>query len=113
MRELNADAHAQVGGGQYVYPGNIIVRQRGTKFHPAEGVGMVRFTWRPRACPSLKLQISKEERGLSLSPVLLPPHGHMQGKDHTIFATTEGNVLFREDKLRGRKFIYIQQGLTA
>lgn len=27
-------------GGQYVIPGNIIVRQRGTKFHPGENVGM-------------------------------------------------------------------------
>ena len=27
-------------GGQYVVPGNIIVRQRGSKFHPGEGVGM-------------------------------------------------------------------------
>jgi large subunit ribosomal protein L27 len=27
-------------GGQFVVPGNIIVRQRGTKFHPGEGVGI-------------------------------------------------------------------------
>ena len=27
-------------GGQFVAPGNIIVRQRGTKFHPGEGVDM-------------------------------------------------------------------------
>lgn len=27
-------------GGEYVIPGNIIVRQRGTKFHPGEGVGI-------------------------------------------------------------------------
>lgn len=26
--------------GQAVVPGNIIVRQRGTKFHPGENVGM-------------------------------------------------------------------------
>ncbi|AUC55348.1 MAG: 50S ribosomal protein L27 [Sagittula sp.] len=29
-------------GGQAVIPGNIIVRQRGTKFWPGEGVGMGR-----------------------------------------------------------------------
>ncbi len=29
-------------GGQLVIPGNIIVRQRGTRFHPGEGVGMGR-----------------------------------------------------------------------
>ena len=27
-------------GGEAVVPGNIIVRQRGTKFHPADGVGI-------------------------------------------------------------------------
>ena len=27
-------------GGEIVVPGNIIVRQRGTKFHPASGVGI-------------------------------------------------------------------------
>ncbi len=41
------DSNAQrlgikVFGGQYVIPGNIIVRQHGTKFHPGEGVGMGR-----------------------------------------------------------------------
>ncbi len=43
--------------GQQVVPGNIIVRQRGTKFHPGTNVGM--------------------------------------GRDHTIFATSEGQVAFR------------------
>ena len=27
-------------GGQYVQAGNIIVRQRGTKFHPGKNVGI-------------------------------------------------------------------------
>lgn len=27
-------------GGQAVIPGNIIIRQRGTQFHPGENVGM-------------------------------------------------------------------------
>lgn len=27
-------------GGQNVIPGNIIIRQKGTKFHPGTGVGM-------------------------------------------------------------------------
>ena len=27
-------------GGELVIPGNIIVRQRGTKFHPGRGVGI-------------------------------------------------------------------------
>jgi large subunit ribosomal protein L27 len=29
-------------GGQLVIPGNIIVRQRGTRYHPGKGVGMGR-----------------------------------------------------------------------
>lgn len=29
-------------GGERVVPGNIIVRQRGTKWHPGNGVGMGR-----------------------------------------------------------------------
>ncbi len=27
-------------GGESVIPGNIIIRQRGTKYHPSEGVGI-------------------------------------------------------------------------
>ena len=27
-------------GGEVVVPGNIIIRQRGTKYHPGENVGM-------------------------------------------------------------------------
>ena len=38
------DSHAQrlgvkMFGGQHVRAGNVIVRQRGTKFHPGENVG--------------------------------------------------------------------------
>jgi len=44
-------------GGEKVIAGNIIVRQRGTKFHPGQNVGM--------------------------------------GKDHTLFALTDGVVAFR------------------
>jgi len=32
----------KVGDGQFVRAGNILVRQRGTKFHPGENVGMGR-----------------------------------------------------------------------
>ena len=52
-------------GGQQVIAGNIIVRQRGTKFYPGVNVGM--------------------------------------GKDHTLFALTDGRVAFKEGKM-GRKF---------
>ena len=45
-------------GGEAVIAGNIIIRQRGTKYHPGSNVGM--------------------------------------GKDHTIFALTEGKVRFEK-----------------
>jgi large subunit ribosomal protein L27 len=48
----------KIFGGQAIEAGNIIVRQRGTQFHPGENVGM--------------------------------------GKDHTLFALTDGHVAFRE-----------------
>ncbi|MBL4639297.1 MAG: 50S ribosomal protein L27 [Kordiimonadaceae bacterium] len=47
-------------GGEAVIPGNIIIRQRGTKVYPGENVGM--------------------------------------GKDHTLFALTEGHVKFKKTK---------------
>ncbi len=47
---------AKKSDGQYVISGNIIIRQRGTKFHPGKNVGL--------------------------------------GRDHTIFALTEGTVQF-------------------
>jgi large subunit ribosomal protein L27 len=55
-------------GGEAVIPGNILVRQRGTKWWPGEGVGM--------------------------------------GKDHTLFATAEGEVTFHKG-LKGRTFISV------
>jgi len=55
-------------GGEVVIPGNIIVRQRGTKYHPGNNVGI--------------------------------------GKDHTIFALTEGKVSFSTGK-DNRKFVHV------
>ena len=55
-------------GDEAVVPGNIIVRQRGTKFHPGPNVGM--------------------------------------GKDHTLFALTEGRVKFAT-KAKGRNFVSV------
>ena len=55
-------------GGQKIAAGNIIVRQRGTKFHPGTNVGM--------------------------------------GKDHTLFATTDGHVAFRQGYKR-RTFVNV------
>jgi large subunit ribosomal protein L27 len=55
-------------GGQDVIAGNILVRQRGTKFYPGRNVGC--------------------------------------GKDHTLFALTDGRVAFHDGKL-GRKYVSV------
>lgn len=56
-------------GGEQVVPGNIIVRQRGTKYYPGTNVGM--------------------------------------GKDHTLFATAEGQVIFQH-KAEGRTYVTVE-----
>ncbi|MHA6334194.1 50S ribosomal protein L27 [Qipengyuania sp. CAU 1752] len=55
-------------GSEGVIAGNIIVRQRGTKFYPGTNVGM--------------------------------------GKDHTLFALTDGVVRFHTGKM-ARKFVSV------
>ena len=55
-------------GGEAVLAGNIIVRQRGTRWSPGANVGI--------------------------------------GKDHTLFALTDGRVSFRDGKL-GRKYVCV------
>lgn len=56
-------------GGEQVLAGNILVRQRGTRFHPGVNVGI--------------------------------------GRDHTLFAKTEGKVSFQVKGARGRKFVNV------
>ena len=56
-------------GGQLVSAGSIIVRQRGTEFHPGDNVGM--------------------------------------GKDHTLFAKTEGTVFFAVKGAAKRRVVSI------
>ncbi len=55
-------------GGEAVVGGNILVRQRGTKFYPGTNVGL--------------------------------------GRDHTLFATADGQVRFHDGK-QGRKFVSV------
>lgn len=55
-------------GGEAVVAGNIVIRQRGTKWHPGDNMGM--------------------------------------GKDHTLFALTEGTVHFRK-KRDGNTYVSI------
>ncbi|RPI41921.1 MAG: 50S ribosomal protein L27 [Hyphomicrobiaceae bacterium] len=61
-------------GGEHVVPGNIIIGQRGTKWHPGRNVGM--------------------------------------GRDHTLFALTEGNVEFAT-KRNGRVFVSVKPAAKA
>ncbi len=61
-------------GGEQVLAGNIIVRQRGTRWYPGAGVGI--------------------------------------GKDHTLFALTDGRVSFRDGKL-GRKYVCVDMPATG
>ena len=56
-------------GGGSVRAGNILVRQRGTKFHPGVNVGC--------------------------------------GRDHTLFAKSDGQVLFEKKGLKKRTFISV------
>ena len=56
-------------GNENVVAGNILVRQRGTKYHPGTNVGM--------------------------------------GKDHTLFALTDGKVAFSV-KANGRSFVNVE-----
>ena len=58
----------KIFGGEQVIAGNIIARQRGTKWHPGDNVGL--------------------------------------GKDHTLFALSDGQVAFRDGKL-GRKYVHV------
>jgi len=59
----------KVFGGQKVIAGNIIVRQRGTKHHPGQNVGI--------------------------------------GKDHTLFALTNGVVVFKKGRA-DKSFVSVQ-----
>jgi large subunit ribosomal protein L27 len=57
-------------GGENVLAGNIIVRQRGTHFHPGQNMGC--------------------------------------GKDHTLFAKTDGVVKFQVKGPKKRRFVSIE-----
>ena len=65
----------KVYGGQAVSAGAIIVRQRGTKFHPGRNVGM--------------------------------------GRDHTLFATTDGTVSFAVKGADNRQTVSVTPAATA
>lgn len=59
----------KIFGGQAAIAGNIIIRQRGTKHHPGENVGI--------------------------------------GKDHTLYALTDGIVTFQQ-RANKRSFVHVK-----
>ena len=59
-------------GGQLVKAGNILVRQRGTKFHPGENVGCGKdYTLFAKADGTVKFQVKglKKRKYVSIEPV--------------------------------------------
>ncbi|GAB4463361.1 MAG: 50S ribosomal protein L27 [Anaerolineae bacterium] len=56
-------------GGESVIPGNIIVRQRGTKFHPGANVGMGRdYTLFAVAEGVVKFEVKRGVKFVSVYP---------------------------------------------
>lgn len=53
----------KVSGGQFVNPGEILLRQIGTKIHPGDGVGMGRdFTLFAKRSGKVTFKIKKEDK---------------------------------------------------
>ena len=68
------DSHAQRLGvkkfaGEYVRAGNIIVRQRGTKFHPGENVGRGKDDTLFAKCDGHLLFTRGEKRRIDVRPL--------------------------------------------
>jgi large subunit ribosomal protein L27 len=58
-------------GGENVIPGNIIVRQRGTKWHPGRNVGMGRdYTIYAVATGQVRFRTQAGRTYISVEPVL-------------------------------------------
>ena len=69
------DSHAQRLGvkkfaGEYVRAGNIIVRQRGTKFHPGENVGRGKDDTLFAKCDGHLVFTSGEKRRIHVRPIV-------------------------------------------
>lgn len=67
------DSHSQrlgvkAYGGEHVIPGNIIMRQRGTKYHPGKGVGLGR-DYTLFALVEGTVSFDKAHRRVSIAPL--------------------------------------------
>lgn len=59
-------------GGEAVRAGNIIIRQRGTKFHPGENVGLGRdYTIYANIDGFVKFEVSRDKKYISVYPELV------------------------------------------
>jgi large subunit ribosomal protein L27 len=59
-------------GGELVIPGNIIIRQRGTKWHPGRNVGMGRdFTLYAKIEGHVRFRRSGDRASISVDPVVV------------------------------------------
>jgi large subunit ribosomal protein L27 len=59
-------------GGEAVRAGNIIMRQRGTKFHPGENVGLGRdYTIYASIDGFVKFEVSRDKKYISVYPELV------------------------------------------
>lgn len=57
-------------GGEYVIPGNIIIRQRGTRVHPGENVGLGKdYTIYAVAEGQVKFETKRGRKYVSVYPV--------------------------------------------
>ncbi|MFW6096744.1 MAG: 50S ribosomal protein L27 [Chloroflexota bacterium] len=57
-------------GGEYVIPGNIIIRQRGTKVHPGQNVGLGKdYTIFAKAEGRVKFETKRGRKYVSVLPL--------------------------------------------
>jgi len=79
-------------GSEYVIPGNIIVRQRGTRFHPGTCLSCICLALLALVSCFMLDDAAQRYRAFSSSRYAGDCVG--MGKDHTLFALKEGYVQF-------------------
>ena len=96
-------------GGQRCIPGNIIVRQRGTEFHPGANVGMVR---RWRCCCRCRCCCTHAPDILCTVPCMTMTMNTCvaaaQGRDHTLYSLVAGHVKFGRHPRTKRRSVSVE-----
>lgn len=68
-------------GGERVIPGNIIVRQRGTKWHPGPNVGMGRdFTLFAKIEGNVRFKDRGKRSYITVDPIVVPAPANDAGE---------------------------------